>query len=83
MENYLWLTNTAEQQHTYKNTITSHCTRITKKKQIINTVQALHTAQLKVAELMILIALGMKDFLNTFFFARGTLKRLPDFKSTN
>ncbi len=24
VENYLWLTNTAEQQHTYKNTITSH-----------------------------------------------------------
>ncbi len=37
------------------------------------TVQALHTAQLKVAELMIIIALGMKDFLNTFLFARGTL----------
>ncbi len=69
MENYLWLTNTAEQQHTYKNTITSHThVHIYKKK-----VQALHTAQLKVAELMILIALGMKDFLNTFLFARGTL----------
>ncbi len=31
-------------------------------------VKILHTAPLNVTELMILIALGMKDLLNTFFF---------------
>ncbi len=41
--------------------------------KMVPLIAALHTAQLKVAELMILIALGMKDFFNNFFFARGTL----------